>query len=495
MSLHSAQERPAGAAWDEGDEIDLGRYISALGRRWLEIVLVTLGVVALTAAGVWAYYLLTPPLYEATATAAIVRTLTDVRFDERFTTSAEQENLDVNSRRMALIALVNSGSVAQQVIAELGDALPGKLRDPAELLDAVEGEMATVSGGGLSDLINITVRAESPETAAAIANAWARAYVQQVNSVYGQVSDEMLESVGAELAAAQASYAQVQAELENYLAASPLDALMRQSTVISQTLSVMQGADLGLYHDQWLRASGLLGAARAIGEQIGSDENVDVAGTALALQVLKLQMVNAAATLPPVRAGMSQTVELQQSPTTLQLQLDTPAALTPAELRAQVEATIRSLEAQLALLEGSMAQASQALAASIQPAETSASVRGMIAEMEERARALQTEVEIESARALEFTERRDIAWESVQALSSKQAELQLARAAANSEVRLSSVAIPLYKPVEQVSLPVALVLAVLAGLLLGAVTALALEMANVRPLRSPRPAQQGQRAA
>lgn len=115
MSVHSVQEHPAGQ-WENAEEIDLARYVGALASRWLEILLVTLTVMLLTAAGVLAYRAFTPPIHEATATVAIVRTLTDVRFDARFTTSAEEENLDVNSRRMAPIALVDSGDLAQQVI-------------------------------------------------------------------------------------------------------------------------------------------------------------------------------------------------------------------------------------------------------------------------------------------------------------------------------------------------------------------------------------------
>ena len=140
-------QRHTEESWSESDEIDLARYFGVLRRRWLEIVLVTVGVVVLTASGVLLYRQMTPPVYEANATAAIVRTSTDVRFDERFTTSSDQPgNLDVNSRRTALVALVKSGSIAQQVIDELGDQLPLKLQSPAKLLDAVTAEMATAAG-------------------------------------------------------------------------------------------------------------------------------------------------------------------------------------------------------------------------------------------------------------------------------------------------------------------------------------------------------------
>ena len=90
-----------------------------------------------------------------------------------------------------------------------------------------------------------------------------------------------------------------------------------------------------------------------------------------------------------------------------------------------------------------------------------------IAQLEEQLRTLQGQIEVERARNLQFTQQRDLAWESVKALSNKQAELQLARAAANSEVRLSSLAVPLDEPVPQVSLTLSLILAGAVGLLLG----------------------------
>ena len=94
-----------------------------------------------------------------------------------------------------------------------------------------------------------------------------------------------------------------------------------------------------------------------------------------------------------------------------------------------------------------------------------------IAQLEEQLRTLQGQIEVERGRNLQFTEQRDLAWESVKALSNKQAELQLARAAANSEVRLSSLAVPLDEPVAAVSLIISLALAAAVGLLLGLIVA------------------------
>jgi hypothetical protein len=574
-----------------------------------------------------------------------VRTSTDVRFDERFTTSSDQPaNLDVNSRRAALVALVKSGSIAQQVIDELGNQLPLELRSPSKLLDAVTAGMATAAGRtGQSDLINISVRAESPALAAAIANAWAKAYVQQVNSVYGQVPDDMLGSVEAQLVQAEAAYDKTQANLESFLATSQLDALTRQSGVISETLTVLhQGkvdalnaymgslvgsysrivqtyvgvqadnqtlafskeqegqraliaayldaynaaqvdtfteqndryrSELRMYYDQLLRTNSLLAAARTLQKQVASGDT-PAPSSALALQVLNLQMVNAAATTPlqpnndyltpgqldeqtQVQALGQQDQQAQRArqpvlpqpiqTTPLQIQLDgsnvtgAGSTINTADLRTQMDATVASLESQLATLEQNIAKLNQSLlsgdsfqylntavpadsalaqaitdaypslfqsgvfsATALQPDSSALFAAGQaqaaqflaqaengtlpttnspdapmsatIAQLEEQLRTLQGQIEVERARTLQFTQERDIAWESVKALSNKQAELQLARAAANSEVRLSGLAVPLDEPVARISLLTSLALAAVIGLLLGIVVALVREL-------------------
>lgn len=524
MAIDSAQELPDSRQWSSSDEIDLTRYAGALWSRKLEISLITAAVILLTGATVWAYRALTPPHYEAVSTAVIVRTSTDVRFDERFTTTSEPENVDSNSRRMALIALVNSGDIAQQVINELGDNLPARLQDPAALLEVVKGGMATVDGrSGQSDLINIVVNADSAETAATIANVWAAAYVQQVNNVYGQVPDDMLRSVELQLAAAQQTYEGAQAQLESHLADSPRDALVRESKSMSETLLVLletqmdlltstndrSRSQLWMLQDQWLRTNRLLIAARTLQDQLSSDQAGDVAGAALALQVLNVQIVDAAAVAPPAWHDAGLTFQPQQ-PTTLQLQFGPVAVTNAAELRTQIAATVAGLETQLAYLEqnidlttrsltegsltegslteDSFATSSEASSAALVAGLTGNTLAQTITGIDEQLRVLTSQIEVENARTLEFTRQRDLAWQSLQALNNKQAELLLARAAANSEVRISSTAVPLNRPIEQVSLLLSLLIAAIGGLLLAVLAALALEIMQVRPLRSPRSA-------
>jgi uncharacterized protein involved in exopolysaccharide biosynthesis len=645
MSANSISDKTSDGQWPEpqSDEIEIARYLNALRESWLWILLITLAAVALTGAGVLFYRQFTPPAYAATATAAIVRTSSEVSLDARFTTTADERGLDTNTRRAALVALVKSGSIAQQVIGDMGDHLPPDLRDPATLLSTVSADMATADGRtGQSDLIQISVQAGSPQLAADIANAWANAYIQQVNSIYGQVPDDMLGTVEAHLVEAQAAYDKAQANLESFLTTSQLEALTRQSEVVSQTLSILQmgkvnalnaymdslvssygnivqtyvtaqadnqtlafskeqegqrarvaayldaynaaqvdtfaqqndryRSELRMYYDQWLRTNSLLTAARTLqGQVAGSASGDTLASSALALQVLSLQMVNAAATTPPqastdyltlgqpeLQEEDRQRTKTEQQPTPLQptqttplqIQLDGRAAtpINAADLRKQVDATVTSLEGQLVALQQNISQLNQSLlggdsfqqlnaavpagsalvqaiadaypvlfqtgvfsstalhvssdalfatglaqaAQFLAQAESDslptanspdAPMAATISQLEEQLRTLQSQIEIERSRSQQFTQQRDIAWESVKALSNKQAELQLARAAANSEVRLSGPAVPLNTPVARGSLLRSLILAALIGLLFG------ITFAFLRALMRPNPAQ------
>ncbi|MFN8465873.1 MAG: hypothetical protein U0X20_09995 [Caldilineaceae bacterium] len=638
MASNSIPQHSASLPWSETDELNWAHYFGVLRRRWQEILLVTLAAAFLAAAGVLLYRQITPPVYEATATAAIVRTASDVSLDERFTTSSDPlASQSINSRRIALVALVKSGEIAQQVIDELGNQLPPDLQSPAALLNtvtAIAPSLTTGSATTQSDLIQINVHAGSPELAAAIANAWAKAYVRQVNSVYGQVSTDMLSSVEAQLVEAQSDYQKAQTSLESYLATSQLNMLMRQSEVVSDTLSILQQAqvdslksyigsvtgaysnivqtyvasqadnqvlafnkeqdgqrarvaayldafnaaqvdtfteqndryrsELRIYYDQWLRTNSLLAAARTLQTQVAAGD-ISIPSSALALQVLNVQLVNAAAAAPPQPSTQylspgTQQQNLQQNQlvqtTPLQIQLDASnigsTSMSAADLRKQVDATVTSLESQLATLEQNInklnqsllngdgfqdlnaavpadsalsqaitsaypalfqsnvfsttdlqldsspllaagqAQAAKFLAlaeeATLPTANSSdAPMSATVDQLEEQLRALQGQIEVERSRNLQFTQNRDLAWESVKVLSNKQAELQLARAAADSEVRISGLAVPIDEPLPLPSLFTILAFAATVGILLGIIIAFVRDFSHTTPLHVPRP--------
>ncbi|MCB0152538.1 MAG: hypothetical protein KDE01_33385 [Caldilineaceae bacterium] len=659
MTVQSTQGPAPADRWEADDEIDLRKYIDILLKRWREILFFTVLIVILAAAAVLALRAMETPMYEAGANVAIVRTQTDVNFDDRFTTSSDSNRTqDVTSRRAALVGLAKSGTIAEAVIADLGDQLDERQRDPARLLRRIDASLSTQNGRtGQSDLIEITASADSPEVAAAIANSWAKHYVQEVNRIYGQVPDEMMASVEQELSQAQTKYGEAQSNLEGFLATTPLNTLRRQATETQESIRILQAANgealnnyvkevldsyrrivstyldaqtsaqiLGfrreqegqrelldaymraysdamvdsfttqaerdqklvrLYYDQWLRTVAGLSTARALQSSLEAGGDGAVASTASALQLLKLQLVTGLSdsipsmqqsllaqfgnvetinqnapvvpgntsntTTPPVvnvqsiQPPASNQPYLPNQPT-YQIQLDTPTGTTLEGVSSDLGGVIQGLETQLAVLETAIADFNRdwlsgdsydglnasvpdesALVEAIRTQypdlfqagvfstiadaaaqtstladmgqtqggdllrlageetltlsdEANAPMADTLAQLESRLQALQSQLEAENARNQQFIQQRDLSWDTFKALSTKQAELVLERAAANSEVRMGTPAVAPDRPIPGVSLLLSVALAGVVGLLFAIFLAFLLEYLGKKPL-------------
>ncbi len=225
------------------DEIDLRQYLDILIQWWKEIVFITVGLSILAGLGVLALRLL-PPSYEASADVAIVRVQSDVSFDERFTTTSDEQLSTSNAaaRRSALFGQASSAALAQEVIKRVGDVLTPSERNVDELVKEVEINSAPNGTGRTadSDLIRITVRANSPEKAEKLATTWAEVFVETANSVYGQTPDDLLRSVEESLIAAQSDYDSVQKKLEAFVATNRSDELSRQVAIKEQIVNTLQ---------------------------------------------------------------------------------------------------------------------------------------------------------------------------------------------------------------------------------------------------------------
>jgi capsular polysaccharide biosynthesis protein len=222
--------------WLPEDEIDLRQYVLVLVAWWREIALIAIGAAVVAAVAILLLRLVTPPTYASSATVAIARTQSSITFDERFTTLSQDQlqalsSVDAAARRGALLGLVSNGAVAQAVIAQLSNILTDENeQSPAYWLaeGQVKAELVGSTGSQAnSDLIRITISADSPAKAAALANAWAQNYVEQVNRIYGQIPSELVASVTSELGKAQAEYDSAQTELEAFVAQNEVDKLNR----------------------------------------------------------------------------------------------------------------------------------------------------------------------------------------------------------------------------------------------------------------------------
>jgi len=259
--------QPNPEAWLPEDEIDLRQYVLVLVAWWREIVLIALLTAVAAAALVLLSRFILPPAYEATATVTIARTQSNISFDDRFQTSVAQGDVTANSRvidysarRSSLLGLVASNNIAQAVIEQLGDNLNEDEQRPSYLLKQVVAELGEATDTrSASDLILITVNAETAQKAAEIANAWAENYVALVNKLYGEVPTELLASVIVELGQSQIAYDQAQQSLEDFIASNEiarLDRLIAEKQDIIQSLQKGRQTAITTIVDEELAARG-----------------------------------------------------------------------------------------------------------------------------------------------------------------------------------------------------------------------------------------------
>jgi capsular polysaccharide biosynthesis protein len=201
---------------DYQEQDSLREYIQVLLRGWWLIALLTL--LAAIAAGVSSFVM--TPTYQTKAGVLIAKSGIEVSFEDQMRTLDENELAllsgnfwrDQESRRSTLAGLVNSGTIATQVIDELGDTLSRKERTPSRLLGMVKAEI-----GQQGDLIEIVVRGDSPTKVAAIANAWAKYFEQYVNQVYSGGLPASYASVQSEVLDKKSGYEDAQEALTEFM--------------------------------------------------------------------------------------------------------------------------------------------------------------------------------------------------------------------------------------------------------------------------------------
>jgi len=201
--------------------------LAALLRRWKLILFGTV----LTGAVALGVSLLQSPTYEAHSTLAISKSTVTVSLEESLRTLSEEEQSyllrrtqDLEARREALEGLVASASVAERVAERLQGQLPEDLSDPSSLLKMVSGEAQ-------GDSIVVQVSAGDPEVAALVANAWAQAYEEHINSIYGATGGTgtlSSTSVQSEAADAREEYQTTQTAYEQFMAETQIDEINRR---------------------------------------------------------------------------------------------------------------------------------------------------------------------------------------------------------------------------------------------------------------------------
>jgi len=176
------------------DEIDLRDYIDVLVRRWKWIVGVT--ILAALAAGVVSFA--TPPVYEATATLAVL-----------------QSSNPALVSPAAQLAVLQSSNVATQTLQWLGENAAG------ENASTVARRVRVVADAQDKTLFRVTAQSDTPQKAAAIANAWANAGTEAINQVQDQSLSQAIpmlqqdvDRTGKDLQAAEENLKRMQRDLQ-----------------------------------------------------------------------------------------------------------------------------------------------------------------------------------------------------------------------------------------------------------------------------------------
>ncbi len=216
-------------------EIDLKKYVTIVTSRW-RLLLTSTIIAGILGAMIG---LALPSPYEATSTIAIVKTSTQVEFDPRFKTLTQDEMnanaTTADTRRATFQGLVENSAIASRVMSDVAPLLTNNERTAVELLNKVDAAL-----GGRGDLILIKVRDDNPQTAAEIANAWAREYERYVNSLYSGAPAEYSTSISTEYLRAQSEYNTAQTALEQYIATSPIEQLHSTISETKQLLDSLQ---------------------------------------------------------------------------------------------------------------------------------------------------------------------------------------------------------------------------------------------------------------
>ena len=527
------------ASFDRGEEVSLGRYVRVLVAWWREIVL---GAV-LAAVGSGALILAIQvilPMYESSSDVAIVRMTSSVSLDKKFSTGATTDdtkrrmrslNIEATAKRAAFLGLVKSGNVAQAVSERLREQLDEKEAHAARLIEEIGAELVavgTLSPRNTSNLIRVTASADSPEKAAAIANAWAEEYVDHVNRLYRHTPSDQLDSLVAELEKTREAHDAAQKKLETFIANSNVGQLNRWieakhnlvvnlrdlwSDMVDVQMLTMQKAQenqtetvrlliesredaLSESYTTRRRLESMLNNAMDIRSQIERGHQTSVASNALALMMLKTEAyASSARLLSALEVNFDNVVgnngdetdqltdvnaliaTLQNRIEKIDLDIEKYEKLLSSYITTTTTTTTTTTESSLLALEDMDAQFTVKDANNPLPR--------LINELEREIQSLRAESEAVSTRLAVLVQNRDVHRSALETLGNEIVELKLAMSAVTSEVRLASRALV---PVDSAypSAPLVAVLGGILGLLAAVCLAFFANSEGVRPLLEKR---------
>jgi capsular polysaccharide biosynthesis protein len=395
-------------------EIDLGKYLEILIRQWRLIA----GVAFVCALAVAVYILSTPTSYKASVLIATTKIASSVTFGSTIETLSEGQLpvtlVDRKARLQSYVALVSNPQIAETVYQELKGDFGDKFPDPATLLRMVSG---TILSG--SDAVEITVKNGDPVLAQALVTAWGKHYVDSVNNLYANGSNqETILKVQEQANEAHTKYVNAAQVYSDYLRSSPQEEYQR-------------------IREDLIRLNRLLGDAMSLLEQVEAGGDGAAASNALAVSILKTQVFasHTAAT----------SSDLQANPLALQFQAST-VSISTQDLVADLKSLVNTLEnrgqAFIDRTDFLVQGRSQPVTTIVEPSQSTppVSATSIHSTVEDKIRLLSSLIELEERQKNDLTLTRDLAWDAYKNLATKETELIVASQTGGQEVVLGSTA-------------------------------------------------------
>lgn len=428
----------------DDDTIDLRPYLLTIWKyKWWIILLAVL-----LSAIVTIYTQTQPSLYRSKATLLLTRSRPVLSLAQQFPTVSEP--VDSRSRIDAMLTIAESDALIQQTIDALGEKLPEKNRSIDELKNLLSIE-------NKGDSIIVSASAEDPILAAEITNAWANRIVETINTAYS--SEQPLIEIQQQLSMAKSDYETAQAELEAFIAQSPLKSLEQKYNELLTMFNLL-GSDKAVQMEQLIRRKQTMQElsfqSEALIKQLesGARSTAAAQGDALAVVLARMRALgiqrtptSANQSLPSSQTSLSQQPEIffpnntQPVDLVLNLQIDATNSSDnrASDYVADIEALNRLLQDEITRTEDAIQSLTKEIAAGDISADDS--MENIAARLQE----LATQIEQVKSKEKELTDNRDLMQRAYQVLIQKETEIKNAALTSN-QINLASPAIPPLTP-------------------------------------------------
>jgi hypothetical protein len=414
-----------------------------------------------------------PAMYVAEALVAPNRSITQVNFVPQIKTvddssSPSTSGLLTPERRQALVDLVRSSNVEDQVITDLASkASPNEL-EQGSLIQHITGSIRP-----RSEILSIQASSASQADAVLIVNAWAKAYVDSVNRIYsGGSADDSLTALRDQ---AHEEVAAAEAALANSIQSSQMESLTRQIQSKQALLTLLESP-----YQNPSSTSGAQGSATtpqsaaAVSNDYRLADRRTLDDLAQTLRRIDVTRENVRTLLNQSQTNGVGSSSDSAALAILKTQLVAISDGLPSQIQFQLPSgdSAGSL-ADLTALATSLDQARTDVAGELdnRRAAYEQATSRQISELDDQLRDLRAQNEAAVAERKRLTAARDLADATYTALAQKAEELRVAASTAGHEVELASDASFATQVPRQNAL--ALIAAAVLGLLVGSVVAVA----------------------